>query len=71
MHILLKRKKYNEKWKLKINDLKKEYEEYELSDADKADLKEILAQRERGELEYVTMDEILVSKEATIKQWEK
>lgn len=56
---------------LKINDLKKEYEEYELSDADKADLKEILAQRERGELEYVTMDEILVSKEATIKQWEK
>lgn len=55
---------------LKINDLKKEYEEYELSDADKADLKEILAQRERGELEYVTMDEILVSTEATIKQWE-
>ena len=55
---------------LKINDLKKEYEEYELSDADKADLKEILAQRERGKLEYVTMDEILVSTEATIKQWE-
>lgn len=34
------------------------YENYEITKADKADMQEILAQRERGELEYVTIDEI-------------
>lgn len=31
--------------------------EYELSEADKDDLREILAQRERGELEFISHDE--------------
>ncbi|EEF14238.1 hypothetical protein CAMRE0001_3124 [Campylobacter rectus RM3267] len=34
-----------------------EYEEYEPTEADKADLREILAQRERGELKYISHDE--------------
>ena len=42
---------------LKINDLQKEYEKYELTEADKADMREILAQRERGELEFISHDE--------------
>ena len=47
---------------LKINDLQKEYEKYELTEADKADMREILAQRERGELEFISHDEFVQHK---------
>lgn len=47
-----------------------EYEEYEPTEADKADLREILAQRERGELKYVSIEDIDASIEKIITKRE-
>jgi len=33
-------------------------------------LREILAQRERGELKYLSLEEVMASTEATIAKWE-
>lgn len=46
------------------------HDEYDVSQADKDDMKEILTLRERGELEYVSLKEIDDSIEAIISKRE-
>ncbi|MGG7048439.1 MULTISPECIES: hypothetical protein [unclassified Campylobacter] len=40
-----------------IDGREQNYKEYEITQADKKDMREILAQRERGELEYISETE--------------